>query len=203
MNQGSVRLTELLKLISKGRTHTKPWNRSVPAPAAWLQGAECPCCGRSKLLPSSQTHFSVEQAPDLAVGAAMPLLITLRAAMPLVITTLRVVPLGACRPALSKGSSSTPGSTSGLPQPHSCGSTLSRIWPEKSIFTRNLSLVLKHLQLPGPAPAPRPRLPPAACSGAPRSRLPLLGYLILPSAFPITRVKQAPQPTSAIFTSLN
>lgn len=175
----------------------------MPAPAAWLQGAECPCCGRSKLLPSSQTHFSVEQAPDLAVGAAMPLLITLRAAMPLVITTLRVVPLGACRPALSKGSSSTPGSTSGLPQPHSCGSTLSGIWPEKSIFTRNLSLVLKHLQLPGPAPAPRPRLPPAACSGAPRSRLPLLGYLILPSAFPITRVKQAPQPTSAIFTSLN
>lgn len=132
----------------------------MPAPAAWLQGAECPCCGRSKLLPSSQTHFSVEQPPDLAVGAAMPLSITLRAAMPLVITTLRVVPLGACRPALSKGSSSTPGSTSGLPQPHSCGSTLSRIWPEKSIFTRNLSLVLKHLQLPGPAPAPRPRAPP-------------------------------------------
>lgn len=104
----------------------------MPAPAAWLQGAEGSCCGRSKLLPSSQTHFSVEQPPDLAVGAAMPLLITLRAAMPLVITTLRVVPLGACRPALSKGSSSTPGSTSGLPQPHSCGSTLSGIWPEKA-----------------------------------------------------------------------
>lgn len=46
----------------------------------------------------------------------------------------------------------------------------------KSIFTRNLSLVFKHLQLPGPAPAPRPhRAPPPPALGHPGAAFPSWG----------------------------